>query len=60
VVWIGGLLLTALVTAVIGRVALRMLGEAGATVDEAVKGTPKINGTAAEPAEACEVATPSQ
>jgi uncharacterized membrane protein YdjX (TVP38/TMEM64 family) len=30
VIWIGGLVLTALVTAGIGRVALRMLGEAGA------------------------------
>ena len=37
VVWFGGLLLTALVTAGIGRVALRMLGEAGATMSDAVK-----------------------
>ncbi len=29
-VWIGGLVLTAVVTAAIGRIALRMLGEAGA------------------------------
>jgi uncharacterized membrane protein YdjX (TVP38/TMEM64 family) len=36
VVWIGGLLLTAIVTAAIGRIALRMLGEAGATVSDAV------------------------
>jgi uncharacterized membrane protein YdjX (TVP38/TMEM64 family) len=33
VIWFGGLLLTAVVTAGIGRIALRMLGEAGATVE---------------------------
>jgi uncharacterized membrane protein YdjX (TVP38/TMEM64 family) len=49
IVWIGGLLLTAVVTAGIGRIALRMLGEAGATVTDAVNDKPKINGTPAEP-----------
>jgi len=34
VVWFGGLLLTALVTAGIGRIALRMLAEAGALPEE--------------------------
>ena len=34
VIWIGGLALTALVTAGIGRIALRMLGEAGALAPE--------------------------
>jgi hypothetical protein len=36
VIWFGGLLLTAVVTAGIGRIALRMLGQAGATVTDAV------------------------
>jgi Fe-S oxidoreductase len=57
VVWIGGLVLTAAVTVGIGRVALRMLGEAGATVSEAVNGTAKVNGTPAEAAEPCEIVT---
>jgi uncharacterized membrane protein YdjX (TVP38/TMEM64 family) len=56
VIWIGGLLLTAVVTAGIGRIALRMLGEAGATAPDAVDGQPEINGKAAAHAEPCEVA----
>jgi uncharacterized membrane protein YdjX (TVP38/TMEM64 family) len=60
VVWIGGLVLTAAVTVGIGRVALRMLGEAGATVTEAVNGTAKINGAPAEGAEVCDVAAPGR
>jgi len=40
VVWIGGLLLTAAVTAGIGRIALRLLGEAGATTPEPGKEKP--------------------
>jgi uncharacterized membrane protein YdjX (TVP38/TMEM64 family) len=51
VVWIGGLVLTAVVTAGIGRIALRMLGEAGATVTEAANGNGKAVGAAAEPVE---------
>jgi uncharacterized membrane protein YdjX (TVP38/TMEM64 family) len=60
VVWIGGLVLTAGVTVGIGRLALRMLGEAGATVSEAVNGTVKVNETLPEAAEACDVAAPGQ
>ena len=50
VVWIGGLLLTAVVSAGIGRIALRLLGEAGATTPDTAKAKPK--------AAAAEVATP--
>ena len=41
VVWIGGLLLTAVVSAGIGRIALRLLGEAGATLPETADAAPK-------------------
>jgi uncharacterized membrane protein YdjX (TVP38/TMEM64 family) len=44
VIWIGGLLLTAFVTAAIGRIALRMLGEAGVKVTDAVNDKPQVNG----------------
>ncbi|MGA3170289.1 MAG: TVP38/TMEM64 family protein [Chthoniobacteraceae bacterium] len=44
VVWFGGLLLTAVVTAGIGRIALRLLDEAGATTEE----KPAKNGVAAK------------
>ena len=47
VIWIGGLLLTAVVTAVIARIAMRMLGEAGATVTQAVNGKPKVHAATA-------------
>jgi len=50
VIWIGGLALTAVMTAGIGRIALRMLGDAGATVTEPVDGEPKAM-PAAEPCE---------
>jgi uncharacterized membrane protein YdjX (TVP38/TMEM64 family) len=43
VVWIGGLLLTAGVTATIGRLALRLLDEAGATAAEEPVAENKIN-----------------
>ena len=49
VVWIGGLLLTAVVTAGIGRIALRMLGEAGVGLTDAANGIPEISGAPAEP-----------
>jgi uncharacterized membrane protein YdjX (TVP38/TMEM64 family) len=48
VIWIGGLLLTAVVTAAIGRIALRMLGEAGATVSDVVNGKEEKNGAEKE------------
>jgi len=38
VIWIGGLVLTALVTAAIGKIALKLLGEAGAAMTDAVNG----------------------
>jgi len=41
VIWLGGLLLTAIVTATIGKIALRMLGEAGATLSDSIKPEPK-------------------
>jgi uncharacterized membrane protein YdjX (TVP38/TMEM64 family) len=44
VVWIGGLLLTAAVTAGIGRIALRMLGEAGATEGAEAKDVAGLGG----------------
>jgi hypothetical protein len=59
IVWIGGLLLTAIVTAGIGRIALRMLGEAGATVSDAVNGTDKMDGERKRTSEACEPAARS-
>jgi uncharacterized membrane protein YdjX (TVP38/TMEM64 family) len=51
IVWIGGLLLTSIVTAGIGRMALRMLGEAGAMATETAtpNGKPKVNRAPAEP-----------
>ena len=57
VVWIGGLLLTAAVTAGIGRIALRMLGEAGADVTDAANGKAKAT---RRKAAAMEVVTPGQ
>lgn len=51
IVWFSGLLLTAIVTAAIGRIALRMLGEAGATISEAANGKPNIEAAKAEPPE---------
>lgn len=51
IVWFSGLLLTAIVTAAIGRIALRMLGEAGATMTDAANGKPRIEEAAPEPAE---------
>jgi len=48
VVWIGGLLLTAAVTVAIGRLALRLLAEAGATEPEPLNEKEKINGAKAE------------
>jgi uncharacterized membrane protein YdjX (TVP38/TMEM64 family) len=48
VIWFGGLLLTAIVTATIARIALRLLGEAGATMSEAANGKPKLDAAKAE------------
>ena len=60
VVWIGGLLLTAAVTAGIGRIALRMLADAGATATDAVNGQTKLNGAPAEPVKECEAVAPGR
>jgi len=51
IVWFSGLLLTAIVTAAIGRIALRMLGEAGATMTDAANGKAKIEAPTPQPEE---------
>jgi uncharacterized membrane protein YdjX (TVP38/TMEM64 family) len=55
-IWIGGLLLTAVVTTAIGQIALRLLREAGAMANGTVNGGAK-NGTAAKDKEQVEPVT---
>jgi len=57
VVWISGLLLTAVVTAGIGRIALRLLGEAGAMTEDGLNGKPELE---AAPVAQCEVVAPGR